>query len=82
MRRKPADLARVKARFPQWYIQRTLPSETVPGYTAVEIPAGRRIWCPCLAELESRLQGAGDKPQNMRLSGSWGGKVFSSFLMP
>jgi len=82
MRRKPADLARVKARFPQWYIQRTRPGEAVPGYTAVEIPAGRRIWCPCLAELESRLQATEDKPQSMRLSGSWRVKGFSSFLRP
>jgi hypothetical protein len=82
MRRTPADLARVKARFPQWYIQRTRPGEAVPGYTAVEIPAGRRIWCPCLAELESRLQEREDKPQSMRLRGSWWVKGVSSFLRP
>jgi hypothetical protein len=56
MRRSPAEFARVKVRFPQWYIQRTLPGAAVPGYTAVEMATGRRIWCASLAELESRLQ--------------------------
>ena len=55
MRRTPAEVARVKVRFPAWYIQRTLPGAAVPGYTAVEIATGRRIWCASLAELESRL---------------------------
>ena len=56
MRRSPAEFARVKVRFPTWYIQRTLPGAAVPGYTAVEIATGRRIRCASLAELESRLQ--------------------------
>jgi hypothetical protein len=30
MRRSPAEFARVKVRFPQWYIQRTLPGAAVP----------------------------------------------------
>jgi hypothetical protein len=34
MRRTPAEFARVKVRFPAWYIQRTLPGAAVPGYTA------------------------------------------------
>jgi hypothetical protein len=55
MRSTPAELARVKARFPQWYIQRSLPCAAVPGYTAVEVATGRRIGCASLAELESRL---------------------------
>ena len=55
MRRTPAEFARVKVRFPQWYIQRTLPSAAVPGYTAVEVATGRRIRCASLAELENRL---------------------------
>jgi hypothetical protein len=55
MRRTPAEFARVKIRFPAWYIQRTAPGVAVPGYTAVEIATGRRIWCASLAELESRL---------------------------
>ena len=55
MRRTPAEFARVKVRFPAWYIQRTLPGAAVPGYTAVEIATGRRIRCASLAELESRL---------------------------
>ena len=55
MRRTPAEFARVKVRFPAWYIQRTLPGAAVPGYTAVETATGRRIWCTSLAELESRL---------------------------
>jgi hypothetical protein len=55
MRRTPAEFARVKVRFPAWYIQRSLPGATVPGYTAVEIATGRRIRCANLAELESRL---------------------------
>jgi hypothetical protein len=54
MRRTPAEVARVKVRFPAWFIQRTLPSAAVPCYTAVEIVTGRRIWCASLAELESR----------------------------
>jgi hypothetical protein len=45
MRRSPAEVARVKVRFPQWYIQRTLPGAAVPGYTAVEMATGRCIWC-------------------------------------
>ncbi len=55
MRRTPAEFAGVKVRFPAWYIQRTLPSSAVPGYTAVELATGQRIWCASLAELESRL---------------------------
>ena len=55
MRRTPAEFARVKVRFPAWYIQRTLPGAAVPGYTAVEMATGQRIWCASLAELESRL---------------------------
>jgi hypothetical protein len=55
MRRTPAEFARVKVRFPAWYIQRTLPSAAVPGYSAVELATGRRIWCASLVELESRL---------------------------
>jgi hypothetical protein len=55
MRRTPAEVARVKVRFPAWYIQRTLPCAAVPGYTAVEIATGRRIWCANLTELEDRL---------------------------
>jgi hypothetical protein len=55
MRRTPAEFARVKVRFPAWYIQRTLPGAAVPGYTAVEMATGRRIRCASLAELESRL---------------------------
>jgi hypothetical protein len=58
MSRSPAEFARVKARFPQWYIQRSLPSAAVPGYTAVEVATGRRIRCASLAELERRLQEA------------------------
>jgi hypothetical protein len=55
MRRTPAEFARVKVRFPQWYIQRTLPGAAVPGYTAVEVATGRRIRCTGLAELENKL---------------------------
>jgi hypothetical protein len=55
MRRTPAEFARVKVRFPQWYIQRTLPGAAVPGYTAVEVATGRRIRSASLAELENRL---------------------------
>jgi hypothetical protein len=55
MRRTPAEFARVKIRFPQWYIQRTLPCAAVPGYSAVEIATGRRIRCASLAELEEKL---------------------------
>ena len=55
MRSTAADFARVKVRFPAWYIQRTLPIAVVPGYTAVEIATGRRIRCATLAELENRL---------------------------
>jgi hypothetical protein len=55
MRRTPAEFARVKVRFPQWYIQRTLPGAAVPGYTAVEVATGRRIRCASLAELENKL---------------------------
>ena len=57
MRRTPAKFAQVKVRFPDWYIQRTLPGAAVPGYTAVEIATGRRIRCASLAELEDRLAG-------------------------
>ena len=42
MRRSPAEFARVKTRFPQWYIQRTLPCAAIPGYNAVEITTGWR----------------------------------------
>ncbi len=56
MRHTPAEFAQVKIRFPGWYIQRTLPGEAVPGYIAVQIATGERIWCASLAELESRLQ--------------------------
>ena len=45
MRRSAAEFARVKVRFPQWYIQRSLPGAAVPGYTAVETATGRRIRC-------------------------------------
>jgi hypothetical protein len=31
MRRTPAEFARVKIRFPQWYIQRTMPLAAIPG---------------------------------------------------
>ena len=55
MRRTPAEFARVKVRFPQWYIQRTLPGAAVPGYTAVEVATGRRIRCASLVELENKL---------------------------
>jgi hypothetical protein len=55
MRRTPAEFARVKIRFPQWYIQRTLPGAAVPAYTAVELATGRRIRCASLAELENTL---------------------------
>jgi hypothetical protein len=55
MRRTPAEYARVKIKFPQWYIQRTLPCAAIPGYTAVEVATGRRIHCASLAELEDRL---------------------------
>ena len=61
MRHAPAEFARVKVRFPQWYIQRTLPGEAVPGYTAVEIATGRRIRCASLAELASRLEEGPDE---------------------
>jgi hypothetical protein len=30
MSRTPAEFAQVKVRFPQWYIQRTLPGAAVP----------------------------------------------------
>lgn len=52
----PAEFARLKVRFPRWYIQRSLPGAAVPSYTAVEVATGRRIRCATLAELESRLQ--------------------------
>jgi hypothetical protein len=55
MRRTPAEFARVKIRFPQWYIQRTLPLAAIPGYTAIELATGRRIRCASLAELEDQL---------------------------
>jgi hypothetical protein len=58
MRRTPADFVRVKIRFPQWYIQRTLPCAAVPAYTAVELTTGRRIRCASLAELENTLDQA------------------------
>jgi len=45
MRRTPAEFARVKVRYPAWYIQRTLPGAAVPGYTAVKMATGRRIRC-------------------------------------
>ncbi len=51
MRCTPAEFARVKIRFPQWYIQRSL-----PGYTAVEVATGKRIGCASLTELERHLQ--------------------------
>jgi hypothetical protein len=59
MRRTPAEFARVKVRFPQWCIQRTLPGAAVPGYTAVEVATGRRIRCASLVELENKLAQAG-----------------------
>ena len=62
MRRTPAEFARVKVRFPQWYIQRTLPGAAVPCYTAVEVATGRRIRCASLAELENRLAEARREP--------------------
>ena len=55
MRRTPAEFARVKVRFPQWYIQRTPPGAAVPGYTAVEVATGTRIRCASLVELENKL---------------------------
>jgi hypothetical protein len=55
MRCSPAELARVKARFPMWYIQRSLPSAAVPCYTAVEVATGRRIRGDCLRDLESQM---------------------------
>jgi hypothetical protein len=55
MRRTPAEFARVKIRYPQWYIQRTLPCAAVPSFTAVEIATGRRIRCASLAEPEGKL---------------------------
>jgi hypothetical protein len=55
MRRTPAEFARVKIRFPQWYIQRTVPCAAVPAYTAVELATGRRVRCASLAELENTL---------------------------
>ncbi len=58
MRSSPAAFAHVKQSFPRWYIQRSLPGAAVPGYTAVEVATGRRIWCANLPELESRLQQA------------------------
>ena len=61
MRRTPAEFARVKVRFPAWYIQRTLPGVALPGYSAVEVATGRRIRCASLAEMESRLQQARDE---------------------
>ena len=61
MRSTPAEFARVKVRFPAWYIQRTLPGVALPGYSAVEVATGRRIRCASLAELESRLQQARDE---------------------
>jgi hypothetical protein len=71
MRRTPAEFAGVKVRFPAWYIQRTLPGAAVPGYTAVEMATGRRIWCASLAEMESRLAdlrrgspGGGSRPHD------------------
>ena len=60
MRRTPAEYARVKVKFPQWYIQRTLPGAAVPGYTAIEIATGRRIRCASPAELEDKLAQARD----------------------
>ena len=62
MRRSAAEVARVKVRFPQWYIQRSLPGAAVPGYTAVETATGRRIRCASLAELEHCLQNATPRP--------------------
>ncbi len=61
MRGTPAEFAKVKVRFPAWYIQRTLPGVALPGYSAVEVATGRRIRCASLAELESRLQQARDE---------------------
>jgi hypothetical protein len=61
MRSTPAEFARVKVRFPAWYIQRTLPGVALPGYSAVEVATGRRIRCASLAEMESRLQQARDE---------------------
>ncbi len=61
MRSTPAEFARVKVRFPAWYIQRTLPGVALPGYSAVEVATGRRIRCATLAEMESRLQQARDQ---------------------
>ena len=61
MRSTPAEFARVKVRFPAWYIQRTLPGAALPGYSAVEVATGRRIRCATLAEMESRLQQARDQ---------------------
>ncbi len=61
MRSTPAEFARVKVRFPAWYIQRTLPGVALPGYSAVEVATGRRIRCASLAEMESRLQQARDQ---------------------
>ena len=61
MRSTPAEFARVKVRFPAWYIQRTRPGVALPGYSAVEVATGRRIRCASLAEMESRLQQARDE---------------------
>lgn len=66
MGRTPAEFARVKVRFPAWYIQRTPPGAAVPGYRAVGITTGRRIWCTCLAELESRLAQGPDSAEQRR----------------
>ena len=63
MRCSPAELARVKARFPLWYIQRSLPGAAVPCYTAVEAATGRRIRGACLQDLESQLLADGKARQ-------------------
>ena len=46
-----------------WYIQRSLPSATVPGYTAVEVATGRRIRGACLRDLEALLLADGKTRQ-------------------
>jgi hypothetical protein len=60
MRCSPAELARVKARFPMWYIQRSLPFAAVPCDTAVKAATGRRICGASLRDLESQILTAAD----------------------
>jgi hypothetical protein len=63
MRRMPAEFARVKVRFPQWYIQRSRPGAAVPGYTAVEVAAGRRIRCTSRRNWKTSWRTSAGKPE-------------------